>query len=193
MHRRGGSSELSAGRPEQRSDGRRGQQRTKTIYNLPSLVDSTFSTYSCLSAGRAEKSRCSPDIPLGGCHGVGSRQRALIDAVPSSCALADDAASAAGGRMLASRSPPPAAGAVVIGVAACSNREEAALSAISALQVRLIISCLTTCSHTCSKRLATPPSRPIVLHPHTLCSPARAGDVVLAASHAGRSSRAWVC
>ena len=73
--------------------------------------------------------RSSPDIPRGGCD-VSDPDRALIDAVPSSCALADDAASAVGGRMLASRSPPPVAGAAVLGVAACSNREEAALSAI---------------------------------------------------------------
>ena len=55
---------------------------------------------------------------------------------------AHDAATAVGGRMLASRSPPTAVGAVVIGVAASSNREEAALSAISALQVRLITNSL---------------------------------------------------
>ena len=54
----------------------------------------------------------SPDIPRGGCD-VSDPDRALIDAVPSSCALADDAASAVGGRMLASRSPPPVAGATL--------------------------------------------------------------------------------
>ena len=47
---------------------------------------------------------------------------------------ADDVEPAVGGRMLESSSPPPAVRAIVIGVAA-TNDGEAALSAISALQV----------------------------------------------------------
>ena len=79
----------------------------------------------------------SPNIPRGGCR---IPTKALIVALE--LLQAHDAATAVGGRMLASRSPPTAVGAVVIGVAASSNREEAALSAISALQVRLITNSL---------------------------------------------------
>ena len=54
---------------------------------------------------------------------------------------------AVGGRMLESSSPPPAARAIVIGVAA-TNDGEAALSAISALQVAHLLGHHTACSHT---------------------------------------------
>ena len=101
------SSELSAARPEQRRSELEGRavQRTTGIRG-----GSSGPRARC--RGDAQSFKGSPDIPRGGCD-VSDPDRALIDAVPSSCALADDAASAVGGRMLASRSPPPVAGATL--------------------------------------------------------------------------------
>ena len=78
---------------------------------------------------------------------------------------------AVGGRMLESSSPPPAARAIVIGVAA-TNDGEAALSAISALQVAHLLGQHTACSHTHPTAQAEPPLQSCS-HTLSACPPAQ--------------------